>query len=192
MTRTEHLLFILAEECAEVTQVASKAARFGMKDGYPDQDETNAQRLAYEMADLIAVYQMLVNGRVKTDGTLIEAKKAKVEKFLRYSAECGTLQEQPEKGGAATVSTSIPPRVSNVQLRNLANFAGTEKLGDVARRLLWCEAEVERLRAALEQLLAECDPKRAEDPEAGWFLDITTAGKEAARNALSGKEAGGG
>jgi hypothetical protein len=103
MTRTEHLLFILAEECAEVAQRASKAARFGLAEVQPGQDKTNARRLMDEMNDLIAVYQMLAGPVVAPTSPLFQgdprqwtadigAKQEKVAKFLVYSAECGTLE----------------------------------------------------------------------------------------------------
>lgn len=127
MTRTEHLLFILAEECAEVAQRASKAARFGLAEVQPGQAKTNARRIADEMNDLIAVYQMLAGpvvsptmplfayGTPKAYMADILEKQAKVEKFLKYSEECGTVtapayERRPEpaspptSGGGATRS----------------------------------------------------------------------------------------
>lgn len=94
MNRTEHLLTTLAEECAEVAQRCSKAARFGLSEVQPGQDLTNAQRILQEWYDAIAVLQMLI-----ADGALpvpashesVLAKKEKVERFLVYSAQCGTL-----------------------------------------------------------------------------------------------------
>jgi NTP pyrophosphatase (non-canonical NTP hydrolase) len=98
MTRTEHLLTILAEECAEVAQRASKALRFGPHEKQPGQDYTNLERIEAEMADLLGAYLMIAD---ETKGmyqpeTLLgmrNLKKAKVEKFLNYSRECGTLRE---------------------------------------------------------------------------------------------------
>jgi NTP pyrophosphatase (non-canonical NTP hydrolase) len=97
MTRTEHLLFMLAEECAEVAQRASKAARFGIDEIQPGQPFTNAERIEQEWNDLLAVLEMLrAEGAIKwnVDSAMIRAKKAKIEKFLRYSVECGTLTDQ--------------------------------------------------------------------------------------------------
>jgi NTP pyrophosphatase (non-canonical NTP hydrolase) len=103
MTRTEHLLWILAEECAEVAQRASKAARFGLTEVQPGQIKTNAQRLTDEMTDLSAISQMLFK-----EGPLpainfvsILNKEKKIEEFLLYSKECGTLdrdQTMPDWG----------------------------------------------------------------------------------------------
>jgi hypothetical protein len=93
MNRLNHLLWVLAEECAEVAQRASKAARFGMDEVQPGQPLTNEERIWQEMNDLAALGEMLIalrgSGGLSRDA--IEAKKEKVEKFLLYSAECGTL-----------------------------------------------------------------------------------------------------
>lgn len=95
MTRLDHLTTILMEECAEVAQRASKAARFGFGEIQPGQFLTNAERLEQEMTDLLTVYQMLANeGVVAPLGEAMGergSKREKVEKFLRYSAECGRL-----------------------------------------------------------------------------------------------------
>lgn len=96
MTRTDHLLWILAEECAEVAQRASKAARFGLQEIQPGQEFTNAQRILHEYADLLTAVQMLeIEGALYVSpediNLRMEAKQAKVEKFLKYSKECGTL-----------------------------------------------------------------------------------------------------
>lgn len=95
MTRTEHLLWILAEECAEVTQRASKAARFGLLEIQPEQSLTNEERLAGEVADIYGVVELLQeNGHLgPISESAIRAKQMKVEKFLQYSVECGTLEE---------------------------------------------------------------------------------------------------
>lgn len=96
MTRTEHLLDILIEECAEVIQRATKAKRFGLKETQPGQEHDNAERISYELADLFAVVELLEEEEALVephylDGAILNAKKEKVEKYLKYSVECGTL-----------------------------------------------------------------------------------------------------
>jgi len=59
MTRSEHLLVILAEECNEVAQRVSKALRFGLEEIQPGQGKTNAERISDELDDLMAVLEML-------------------------------------------------------------------------------------------------------------------------------------
>lgn len=104
MTKKEHLLTILSEECIETAQRVSKALRFGLQEIQPGQELTNAQRIVYEFNDILAMMEMLqsenafnhhINGPVK-DGDAIVKKKKKVEKFLELSKECGTLTEPDE------------------------------------------------------------------------------------------------
>lgn len=98
MTRNEHVLWIVAEESAEIGQRASKAARFGMDEIQPEQNLNNRGRLWYEFADLCGALELLNEGCVieevvRSLRPQIDAKKIKVEHFLKYSAECGTLDE---------------------------------------------------------------------------------------------------
>jgi hypothetical protein len=99
MNRREHLLTILGEEGVEVSQRCSKALRFGLDEVQPGQELTNAQRIRGEYIDLLAVMRMLVEeGAIEplTDPSFMQAmedKRQKVEKFLEYSRQCGTLTE---------------------------------------------------------------------------------------------------
>lgn len=96
MTREEHLLSCLAEECCEIGQRVSKALRFGLQEVQPGQTLTNAERIVAEYHDLLAVAFML-----KEEGLLpfpsnppldlVDAKVAKVEKFMAYAREQGVL-----------------------------------------------------------------------------------------------------
>jgi NTP pyrophosphatase (non-canonical NTP hydrolase) len=94
MTRTEHLLTILAEECAEVAHRASKALRFGLEEVQEGQDLTNAERIKEELDDLSAIINMLgEEGALNiTPNTLAILRKCqKVRHYLEYSKQCGTL-----------------------------------------------------------------------------------------------------
>lgn len=95
MNRTEHLLTCLAEECAEVQQAVAKALRFGLDDGYPGAATTNAQDIAREFADLLAVIEMLEDAKAiarSTDTHAIERKKSRVTAYMIYAEERGALQ----------------------------------------------------------------------------------------------------
>jgi hypothetical protein len=59
MERTQYLLICLSEECAEVSQRASKALRFGLQEVQSGQEQTNAERIAQEFQDLLAIIEML-------------------------------------------------------------------------------------------------------------------------------------
>ncbi len=96
MTRTDHLLVCLAEECNEVAQRASKALRFGLDEIQPGQPLSNAERIKQEFVDLLAVWAMLCGSGAcehvsPSDQEAISAKKEKVETFLWYSAGRGRL-----------------------------------------------------------------------------------------------------
>ena len=95
MNRLEHLLFIASEEAAEVAQRASKCARFGVEDKEPGQDLTNEQRIWGEVNDLMGALELLGEqlGNFGLSREAIDAKKAKVEQFLLYSKNLGTLTD---------------------------------------------------------------------------------------------------
>lgn len=71
-------LVILMEECAEVSQEASKCIRFGVT-------EENAMRLEQEVADLLTMIDILKNMSVINlkDADLFAEKK--IQKLRKYS-----------------------------------------------------------------------------------------------------------
>lgn len=95
LSRVDHLLVKLAEECAEVAQRATKALSFGLDDVQPGQDLNNTVRLKGEVIDLFAILEMLMHEKVEllpvkmADAELIQAKKRKVEHYLEYSRDRG-------------------------------------------------------------------------------------------------------
>ena len=101
MTREEHLLTIIAEECVEIAKCATKSLRFGLDSCGPGVPDTNARLMCLECADLQAVLEMLAesNCMFQLTGNSIDmkevmaAKKVKVERFLKYSSERGRLTE---------------------------------------------------------------------------------------------------
>lgn len=90
MKRSDHLLWVLAEECTEVAHRCSKAARFNLKLTEPGHTLNNAERIIQEYQDLIAAVEML-----QEDGLIpkeisreaIDAKKAKVERYMLLCAD---------------------------------------------------------------------------------------------------------
>ena len=105
MTRHEHLLTILAEECAEVAQRVSKALRFGVLEVQPGQEKTNAERIVEELIDLKAVWRLLSGSfgggvvlpkvAAGDEFKMIEAKVAKVERYLAFSVGRGLVDGVP-------------------------------------------------------------------------------------------------
>jgi hypothetical protein len=97
MTREEHLLIILAEECNEVAQRVAKALRFKLDDPdgtEPNQPYTNKDRLILEVNDLLAVIEMVFDGQDIISPMLKEDKKKKIIKYLELSKKLGTLDEK--------------------------------------------------------------------------------------------------
>src|ERR1035437_114391 len=95
MNRTEMLLVILAEECAEVQQQCCKALRFGLNEIRPqDSEETNSESITRELEDLEGMVHMLQAsqsiGHFNQEN--IDKKIVKVEKYLKYSESVGTLK----------------------------------------------------------------------------------------------------
>jgi len=96
MNRQEHLMTILGEECSELHQELCKALRFGLFDYNPDEPASldNAERISNEFNDLLALVDMV---NIETDGIMyrdegrVAKKREKVERYLRYSEKCGTL-----------------------------------------------------------------------------------------------------
>jgi NTP pyrophosphatase (non-canonical NTP hydrolase) len=95
MNTTEYLLSCLIEECAEVIQRATKAQRFGLREVQPEQELTNEQRLAAELDDLLGTLGLLAKEgiRLSSSNERVRAKILKVEKFMDYSRELGTLHK---------------------------------------------------------------------------------------------------
>ena len=106
MDKQEHLLTILGEECSELHQDICKALRFGMNDRGPDSKLDNTQLMFKEFNDILAMADMVNEyvtskpwegvtytrkGILYRDDKMVEEKKAKVEKYLAYSKEKGTL-----------------------------------------------------------------------------------------------------
>ncbi len=95
MTRTEHLLTILAEECSGVARRVGEALRFGLAETRPGQPLTNAERVSHEVRDLLAVYHLLT-GLVPVGGASAYAdKQAEVEESLAFSAARGLVDGVP-------------------------------------------------------------------------------------------------
>lgn len=105
MTSTEHLLFKVAEECAETAQRAAKAACFGMEqvqhrnDDRPEQNPhklTNRQRLYDEFLDLCATLQPLdfelpAPLHNASDNAILAEKRLKKLRYMDFARAEGTL-----------------------------------------------------------------------------------------------------
>lgn len=99
MNREQFLLVKLAEECAEVAQRAIKQIQFGKLEVQTGQQLTNAERLKQELIDLRNIVRLLQFYKEVPEITEVEeinaliAKRNKLQKYLKLSAELGELPE---------------------------------------------------------------------------------------------------
>lgn len=77
------ILTILMEECAEVTQAASKLLRFG-KEKHPDTGLSNSLVLATEMGDLEAIMSMTEDAGLVDRETIGHANMRKRERLAYF------------------------------------------------------------------------------------------------------------
>lgn len=99
MNRIEHLLAVLAEECAEVAQRCSKAQRFGINQRQADQPLTNAQRITVELNDLYAVVEMIRDDLGEfafgeRDPDMVGEKRRKVERYMDHARNLEALDRE--------------------------------------------------------------------------------------------------
>lgn len=94
MTYEQYLLVKLAEEAAEVSQIALKAAQFGLDDAHPFGGLNKAGRIAEELDDLLAIVDILNSdyGLAFTPSQMRRArKKFKVDEWAAHAAKKGRL-----------------------------------------------------------------------------------------------------
>lgn len=94
MTRLQLLLNKLAEEGAEVAQIALKTAQFGPDEVYPGQPFSNAERIHCELDHLNAQIEMLneeYGFGYTPNRARIELKKLNVNKYAAYSESLGMV-----------------------------------------------------------------------------------------------------
>lgn len=126
MTTQEHLLTVVAEECAEVAQAITKALRFGLDDAHPKNGNLgNRELIAREVEDLLGALKMLeLRGIIRPPTHLgIMNKRARVHEFLEYSKRVGTLTDSnmdcggkaPSDDTALASRSDSPFEISNVK-----------------------------------------------------------------------------
>lgn len=95
MTKIEHLLVCLSEECSEIQKNCSKALRFGLNDCKPRSKKTNEALIAEELSDLQAIVEMLKGEglHLQTYQHSIDKKQTKVLKYIEYARNKGLIEE---------------------------------------------------------------------------------------------------
>jgi NTP pyrophosphatase (non-canonical NTP hydrolase) len=92
MNKNDEIMFILQEECAEVTQAISKCLRFGIDNYKPGKPKTNREHLAEEIGDLIAMIELCYDNDIVDPLQVKEAQHRKFDKLKKWS----TIYEQTE------------------------------------------------------------------------------------------------
>lgn len=110
MNRTAYLLSKIAEEAAEVAQMALKSQQFGLDDCYQD-GPSNAERLGEELTDLLTVVGMLtVEGQFDFNVLVSQMCEDKVDKVEHYFDYVNSrTAEAVEEGPRPTVESKNEP-----------------------------------------------------------------------------------
>jgi NTP pyrophosphatase (non-canonical NTP hydrolase) len=108
MNIEQFFLTKVAEECAEIAQVALKAQQFGLNNVKEGQKYTNKERLSAELNDLFIILAFLEGtGSFSMEHYTEEetlAKRDKVLKYLTRSIELGLVKDNERD------STKEPPQ----------------------------------------------------------------------------------
>lgn len=101
INKEKYLLVKIQEECAEVSQRAAKAIRFGLKETQKGQDKNNLERLKDEILDLLAAFMVfeVEAGIILHDlefdiyQDVMRLKIERINKYMDYSREIGELDD---------------------------------------------------------------------------------------------------
>ena len=88
LCETDNFLVNVMEECAEVSQEASKAIRFGLSNHAPNTTQTNADRILTEYYQLTAVIEKLQrDGKLPSWGPEVvnAIKDSKIKKIREWN-----------------------------------------------------------------------------------------------------------
>lgn len=94
MNYTQFLLIKLAEEAAEISQIALKASQFGLQEKNPKLEWNNVECIYAELNDLLGIINILnsdseIEFNFTPNNEAINAKKEKIKKYLQYSIDLG-------------------------------------------------------------------------------------------------------
>lgn len=94
MTKEQYLLAKLAEECAEVAQMAIKCQHFGLYEQQNVETPYNIHRLHEEINDFLGVLELMndeIDFNFDGDYAAAKAKMQKVKKYAEYSKSLGLV-----------------------------------------------------------------------------------------------------
>jgi hypothetical protein len=81
--KTNEVLMILQEECAEVIQAISKIFRFGEESTW--EGKSNMERIEMEVGDVLAMIDLLVENCYLSDSKINAARQSKKERLKTWS-----------------------------------------------------------------------------------------------------------
>ena len=84
--KTQEVLDILQEECAEVIVEISKCRRFGLESRHYKTDIEHKEMLEQEIGDVLAMINILVTRGVIDNDMLLRAKQKKIDKLKIWSS----------------------------------------------------------------------------------------------------------
>jgi NTP pyrophosphatase (non-canonical NTP hydrolase) len=84
--KTQQALDILQEECAEVIVEVSKCRRFGLESRHYKTNIPHKEMLEQEIADVLAMIDILIDQTVVDQENIIEFKKRKIDKLKIWSS----------------------------------------------------------------------------------------------------------
>lgn len=94
LNNTQYLLSKLAEEAAELAQIAMKAQQFGLDSTHPTTGYTNLQLIELEFNDILGVLRLMEEegiGEVNPNPLLIRAKTDKILRYRNHLASQGII-----------------------------------------------------------------------------------------------------
>ena len=86
MIKTDEIMYILQEECAEVTQAISKCLSFGIDNYKPGKPKTNREHLAEELGDLQAMIDLCIKFNIVGSEQISIAADNKIAKLKKWSS----------------------------------------------------------------------------------------------------------
>lgn len=104
LTKEQYLLTQLGSEGCEVSHRCSKAIQFSLSEVQEGQTLDNHDRLRDEIMDFVGTLVMLEEEGILSfegvefdENAAIDAKKAKVRKYMEYARKQGTLENEREE-----------------------------------------------------------------------------------------------
>jgi hypothetical protein len=111
---------VLIEECAEVTQRATKLLRFGIDEVQPRQAFSNKQRLSREIGDLMVMIEFAIAAGIADAREIALGKGAKRQQLARFLQTQATDAPTPVRPILIEAPTIVSLRDEGYEVRTVA------------------------------------------------------------------------